>query len=136
MFFLAGVLAVVLIGVIVIGQKTKAENAGYVQEQPVNNVVQSTEAEEKWQEGTIRYNGKNYKYNNNVKAYLLMGVDKDGVVETARDGISGGQSDAIFLLVADTEKEEMNIISINRNTEYCLQATYCRTFCSDCSTGS
>lgn len=47
MFFLAGVLAVVLIGVIVIGQKTKAENAGYVQEQPVNNVVQSTEAEEK-----------------------------------------------------------------------------------------
>ena len=68
MFFLAGVLAVVLIGVIVIGQKTKAENAGYVQEQPVNNVVQSTEAEEKWQEGTIQYNGRNYKYNNNVKA--------------------------------------------------------------------
>ncbi len=116
MFFLAGVLAVVLIGVIVIGQKTKAENAGHVQEQPVNNVVQSTEAEEKWQEGTIQYNGRNYKYNNNVKTYLLMGVDKDGVVETARDGISGGQSDAIFLLVADTEKEEMNIISINRNT--------------------
>lgn len=116
MFFLAGVLAVVLIGVIVIGQKTKAENASYMQEQPVNNVAQSTEAEEKWQEGTIRYNGKNYRYNNNVKAYLLMGVDKDGVVETAKDGISGGQSDAIFLLVADTEKEEMNIISINRNT--------------------
>ena len=116
MFFLAGVLAVVLIGVIAIGAKTKAENARYAPVEAGNVTTNSTEVEEKWQEGVIEYNGKKYKYDNDIKAYLLMGVDKDGVVETAPDYISGGQSDAMFLLVADTVNEKMNIISINRNT--------------------
>lgn len=117
MFFLAGVFAVVLIGVIVIGVKTKAQNRPYSPiEEPKVVVSNSTEIEEKWQEGTIEYNGKHYKYNSEVKAYLLMGIDKDGVVESSKDGISGGQSDAMFLLVCDTENEQMSVVSINRNT--------------------
>ena len=75
----------------------------------------STEPTEKWQEGVISYNGKQYKFNNKIKTYLFLGIDNDNPVSKAKDGISGGQSDAIFLLVEDIEKEEFSIIAINRN---------------------
>lgn len=71
---------------------------------------------EHWQEGVITYNGKQYQYNTAIKTYLIMGIDKDGPVEPAEDDISGGQSDAMFLLVQDTRNEKMSIIAINRNT--------------------
>jgi LCP family protein required for cell wall assembly len=71
---------------------------------------------EKWQESMISYNGKNYKYNNAIKVYLLMGIDKDGVVETAANYVSGGQSDAMFLLVANSDDNTLSVISINRNS--------------------
>ena len=81
-----------------------------------STVEVSTGPVEKWQEGTISYNGKHYKFNNKIKTYLFLGIDNDNKVSKAKDGISGGQSDAIFLLVEDTEKKEFSIIAINRNT--------------------
>lgn len=81
-----------------------------------STVEVSTGPVEKWQEGTIPYNGKYYKFNNKIKTYLFLGIDNDNKVSKAKDGISGGQSDAIFLLVEDTEKKEFSIIAINRNT--------------------
>lgn len=72
--------------------------------------------EEKWQEGTVSHNGRYYKYNNNLRTYLLMGIDKEGPAAEAEDCISGGQSDAMFLVVADSETESISVISINRNT--------------------
>ena len=72
---------------------------------------------EKWAEGTITYDGKQYKYNNKLKSYLFMGVDKDTTVDVkASDYLDGGQSDAMFLLVADPTTKTMQIIAINRNT--------------------
>jgi anionic cell wall polymer biosynthesis LytR-Cps2A-Psr (LCP) family protein len=71
---------------------------------------------EKWQEGAVRYNGKVYRYNTAIKTYLFMGVDVDGKVEKAKDGISGGQSDAMFLLVCDSSNDKMSVVAINRNT--------------------
>ena len=84
--------------------------------------AQSSEADtgnvpvEKWQESLVSYNGKHYRYNSSLSIYLFLGIDKNGVVETAEDYISGGQSDAIFLLVADSDTEELSIVSVNRNT--------------------
>ncbi len=72
--------------------------------------------QEKWQEGTVSHNGRYYKYNNNLRTYLLMGIDKEGPTAEAEDCISGGQSDAMFLVVADSETESISVISINRNT--------------------
>lgn len=72
--------------------------------------------EEKWQEGVITYQGKNYRYNQAIQTYLLMGVDKEGPAVAAEDGTDGGQSDAMFLVVMDTGKKELSVISINRNT--------------------
>ena len=72
--------------------------------------------QEKWNEGLIRYDGKLYRYNNNLQNYLFLGIDNDNIAQPAEDGISGGQSDAIFLLALDESKRDIKIIAINRNT--------------------
>ena len=124
LFFLLGILAVVIAGVIFINFQTNAtgsEQKDYV----VKDDTQAGETKksnglsssvEKWQEGTITYNEKKYVYNTSIETYLLMGIDNDEPVSTAKDSVSGGQSDAIFLLVANKETQQMSIISINRNT--------------------
>lgn len=71
---------------------------------------------EKWDEGTVMYDGKLYKYNENLQNYLFMGIDNDDIVKPAPDGISGGQSDAMFLLVLDEDKRDAKVVAINRNT--------------------
>ncbi|MBQ7562799.1 MAG: LCP family protein [Lachnospiraceae bacterium] len=71
---------------------------------------------EKWQEGMVAYNGKIYKYKDSVKNYLFMGIDNDDIVSEAPDGLSGGQSDAMFLLSIDSRNEKISVIAINRNT--------------------
>lgn len=122
LFFLAGVLAVVIAGVVFINFQTKAtgsETPDYLQHaqaETQNAGAGMSQDKEKWQEGTVSYNGRNYTYNTNLETYLLMGIDKEGPVETAADSVSGGQSDAMFLLVADKEKEQLSIVAINRNT--------------------
>lgn len=140
MFFLAGVLTVVLIGVLVIGIQTMAQsrqnkqdsNQEYSAGQTADTQKQDTEVDERWQdtetatsnelggekwaEGIIEHNGHKYKYNSEQRIYLLMGIDIKGPVETAENSVSGGQSDAMFLLVADDEHEKLKIVSINRNT--------------------
>ncbi len=71
---------------------------------------------EKWNEGVIRYKDKSYKYNENLQNYLFMGIDNDDIARQAADGISGGQADALFLLVIDENRRDVKIVSINRNT--------------------
>ena len=71
---------------------------------------------EKWNEGFIKYDGKLYKYNDNLQNYLFLGIDNDNIAQQAEDGISGGQSDAMFLLALDESKRDIKIIAINRNT--------------------
>jgi LCP family protein required for cell wall assembly len=118
LFFLAGILVVVVVGVLVIAVQAKTQNSTVT----ADNVSQKTQQDginadvEKWQEGAIYYNGAYYKYNSNIKSYLIMGVDSDDPVETAADGVSGGQSDALFLMVVDSENKTLSVISINRNT--------------------
>ena len=70
----------------------------------------------KWSEGKITYDGETYVYNKYIKNYLIMGVDKSGKVEKASDYVSGGQSDAMFLLVTDDLNKCVSVIPINRNT--------------------
>lgn len=70
----------------------------------------------KWQEGIISYNGRKYLYNNENRIYLFLGIDKDDPVEKAPDYISGGQSDAMFLLVTNAAENTLSVVSINRNT--------------------
>ena len=67
-------------------------------------------------ESYISYNGQKYQHNDHLRTYLYMGIDKDGPVTEAEDAVSGGQSDAMFLIVVDSEKKTMSVLAINRNT--------------------
>lgn len=107
--FLVAALAVVVI----LAVHKKRDDAAVVSGENLEAV--STEVE-KWQEGDVSYNGRKYRYNTSIKTYLFMGIDKAGIVEEAEDGISGGQSDAMFLLVEDPKAQRLSVIAINRNT--------------------
>lgn len=70
---------------------------------------------DKWSEGIVTYNNQRYRYNNKIRTYLFMGIDTDEPVHKAEDGISGGQADALFLIVADKAHSKLSLISIHRN---------------------
>lgn len=69
-----------------------------------------------WQQGTIIYNQQKYQYNMGIKTYLLMGIDSMEPLSVKENKLKGGQADALFLLVVDTDNKNWKILSINRNT--------------------
>jgi anionic cell wall polymer biosynthesis LytR-Cps2A-Psr (LCP) family protein len=73
-------------------------------------------SDDDWQEGDVRYNGIHYRYNSDILTFLFLGIDKNSEVKEVKNGIDGGQSDAIFLLVLNPDTKEMSVIAINRNT--------------------
>ena len=81
----------------------------------LGDAVQDDGAED-WQEGDIRYNGIHYRYNADVLTFLFMGIDEMGEVKPAEDSMSGGQADAVFLLVLDPHEKEISVIGIPRDT--------------------
>ncbi|WP_292185454.1 LCP family protein [Butyrivibrio sp.] len=71
----------------------------------------------KWQSDWVRYDGGVYDYNEDIITFLVMGIDKDDeVVKEVKEGVDGGQADALFLLVLNPHNESIKIIGINRNT--------------------
>lgn len=69
-----------------------------------------------WQEGDIRYQGSIYRYNEDMLTFLFLGIDKNSEVKTVQQGIKGGQSDAIFLLVLNPHTKTASVIGIPRDT--------------------
>lgn len=69
-----------------------------------------------WQEGWVRHDGKVYEYNDDILTFLFLGIDKMDKVTPNPDLVSGGQSDAIFLLVVDTAAKDMCLVGVNRDT--------------------
>lgn len=104
------VLACLAVNVIII-KKTKenGDSAGSAVEAP------DYDNADKWSEGIVTYNNQRYRYNNKIRTYLFMGIDTDEPVHKAEDGISGGQADALFLIVADKAHDKLSLISIHRN---------------------
>lgn len=121
------VLIIVIVAAITVQNKTgslfpetkQTESLEDTQKQETSN----NQDGEKWQEGIIQYNNKKYKYNNQLKVYLLMGVDTETtVIESMNHPEGAGQSDAMFLLVTNPKTMEMSVISINRNTMTQIEA--------------
>ncbi len=79
---------------------------------------QPTEAEKKvWQDGWVKYKNQIYAYNEDILTFLFMGIDKqEETVQEMPEGTDGGQADALFLLVLNPHRKEMDLIGINRNT--------------------
>lgn len=76
----------------------------------------SDASDDNWQEGDVRYKGSVYRYNEDILTFLFLGIDEIGEVEVKEEGIYGGQSDAIFLLVLNSHNKEVSVVGINRDT--------------------
>lgn len=70
----------------------------------------------------IIYRNKEYRYDDSVLTYLVMGIDKgrekyEGQYpEEVGQTMSDGQADAVFLCVLHGRSKEISIVSLNRNT--------------------
>jgi LCP family protein required for cell wall assembly len=133
MYFLAGCMVTLLIGFLVIAvqekrveleaeglQGTLTATSSPAVEKETEETIAVTEQMntevEKWQEGTISYNDHYYRYNNHLKTYLFMGIDTNDAVYNMDTTDTGYQSDAMFLIVADSSEQELSVVTINRNT--------------------
>lgn len=65
--------------------------------------------------GTVSYNGKRYKYNEDMINILCMGIDQY-TEDPAADAGEGGQADTIFLLALNTKDNTMTVTGISRDT--------------------
>ena len=74
-----------------------------------------TETQLEESSSVLSYDGENYEYRKNLLTFLVLGIDDYETVSPAVDGISGGQSDAMFLVVVDLDREKISVIAINRN---------------------
>ncbi|MDE5894088.1 MAG: LCP family protein, partial [Acetatifactor sp.] len=69
-----------------------------------------------WKEGWVRYQDKIYEYNEDILTFLVMGIDKMEEVSESKDEVSGGQSDALFLVIANPDDQSIKILAVNRDT--------------------
>lgn len=71
-----------------------------------------------WQDGDIQYNGKLYRYNDEILTFLILGIDNQEKVYRGEvtDYKLGGQSDAMFLIAMNPKNKTIKLIAINRNT--------------------
>lgn len=66
--------------------------------------------------GWVRRGDKVYEYIDGTLTFLVLGIDIDGPVEKNKDLVSGGQSDAIFLVVMNPDTKRVSLIGVNRDT--------------------
>lgn len=79
--------------------------------------TEPVDEEEVWQEGWIRYQGDIYQFNDNIITFLVLGIDQNnGKGIDLNKKYSAGQSDAIFLVVANPDTKTIKVIAINRDT--------------------
>ena len=103
---IAGVAVLAVAGLGYVGiQKKKAAEA--------TSAKATAEAEDS---NTVTWQGKTYKYNQNLSNYLLLGVDKRTPAETRVGKADAGQADALFLLSLNRKTKEMTLITIPRDT--------------------
>ena len=103
---IAGVVVLAVAGLGYVGiQKKKAAEAA--------SAKATAEAEDS---NIVTWQGKTYKYNQNLSNYLLLGVDKRTPAETRVGKADAGQADALFLLSLNRKTKEMTLITIPRDT--------------------
>lgn len=78
--------------------------------------LREPELEAVWEEGWIRHQGKIYEYNEDILTFLVMGIDKMEEVSESKDKVSGGQADALFLVIANPDDRSIKILAVNRDT--------------------
>lgn len=64
----------------------------------------------------VSFNGRQYRRNPDVKAYLFMGVDRRGEAQSSGGYNGGGQADVQLLLAVDHAQKSFRVLQINRDT--------------------
>lgn len=106
---------------------TLPEESSPVNGQPENVPADSNQPEEEQPQsaaekktalkaGQVRRGDKVYEYNDGILTFLVLGIDIDGPVTGNKDLVSGGQSDAIFLVVLNPDNKKISLIGVNRDT--------------------
>lgn len=68
-------------------------------------------------EGVISFEGKRYRYNDNLVNVLILGIDNDGEASSEEEGIiEAHQADSIVLGTIDAIRREISFINIPRDT--------------------
>lgn len=80
------------------------------------DIASTEELENSLKEGEVLYNGQVYAFNEDILTFLFMGIDREGEITEAEDGLDGGQADAIFLVAMNPHNKTVSIIAVNRNT--------------------
>ncbi len=68
------------------------------------------------EDGTVTYNGRNYKRSSYIKAILCIGVDRSDEMTGTREFGEAGQADGLFLVAQDTAHNELKILIIPRDS--------------------
>lgn len=104
-----------------VGRNSLKKHAGEVANQEHSTMLSETneisvQATKELEEGQILVEGEVYEYNDDIMTFLCMGVDsRRGITEEKMPG-KAGQADALLVVVVNPDKEQINVIAINRDT--------------------
>ena len=87
------------------GQNRLAKKQEAIPVQMQQETEAPEESEEQLEAGSIRYQGKVYRYKQDIMTFLFMGIDKGGEVKASSNLFKGGQADALFLAALDPEEK-------------------------------
>ena len=76
----------------------------------------------------LMYKGKKYRYNEQVSAVMVIGVDKKSIQDAGQYG-ENGQADVLFLMAVDADSGAVHILPISREAmvdvdQYALDGSY------------
>lgn len=117
LYILLGLIAVVIVTVLIAREIGRRQLYRQSYQKALNHSGQN-DTDYVWQEGDVSYQDHIYRYNDDILTFLIMGIDKHDKVfkGEVKDYLDGGQADALFLVVVNPRKEQIDLVSVNRNT--------------------
>ena len=67
-------------------------------------------------QSTVEYEGATYRYNDHLSNYLFLGIDSTEEVSEMESQLDAGQADSIYLVSLDRATEQVQVLSIPRDT--------------------
>lgn len=98
-------------------QKNASTEGPTMTEQPDSIVKEKYVS--KWQEGWVSLDDKIYEYNDEIRTFLVLGIDNahKGGDKKYDELTDGGQADGIFLVIIDPTDRTMKVLAVNRDTD-------------------
>lgn len=97
---------VVLVGAAWLLDRPPSETAAVSPSEPISTVAT---------EEMRIFNGQTYQRKQDLKTYLIMGIDRDGPAKKGKNH-TGGQADVQLLLVIDEANQTRQVLQINRDS--------------------